>query len=70
MKMGVLVLMLLFLVVLIALFYMSFKILGKVRQQERAENAAKAPQRQLHPKIQAQRDQQKRDQEKAEQEKK
>lgn len=74
-KMGVLFLMLLFLVILVALFYLSFKMLSKIRQQERAESAAKTPQRQLHPKLQAQRDQQrqeqqKREQEKAEQEKK
>ncbi|MFH7765295.1 hypothetical protein [Acinetobacter sp. BSP-28] len=69
MKFAVLGLMVVFLAVLFALFYVSFKMLKKVRQQERSENAGKVPQRQLHPKLQAQRDQQKRDQEKAEQEK-
>jgi len=45
MKFGVLVLMVVFLAVLVGLFYISFKILNKVRQEERAENAAKRPER-------------------------
>ena len=53
MKFGVLVLMVVFLAVLVGLFYFSFKMLNKVRQEERAENAAKRPERQLHPKLQA-----------------
>ena len=66
MKFGVLVLMVIFLAVLVGLFYMSFKILNKVRQEERAENAAKPPQRQLHPKLQAELEQRKKEQEQAE----
>ena len=53
MKFAVLGLMIVFLAVLFALFYVSFKMLKKVRQEERAENAAKVPERQLHPKLQA-----------------
>ena len=45
--------MVVFLAVLVGLFYFSFKMLNKVRQEERAENAAKRPERQLHPKLQA-----------------
>ena len=66
MKFGVLVLMIIFLAGLVGLFYMSFKILNKVRQEERAENAAKHPQRQLHPKLQAELEQRKKEQEQAE----
>lgn len=66
MKFGVLVLMVVFLAVLVGLFYFSFKMLNKVRQEECAENAAKRPERQLHPKLQAELEQRKQ-QEKAEQ---
>ena len=66
MKFGVLVLMVVFLAVLVGLFYISFKMLNMVRQEERAENAAKRPERQLHPKLQAELEQRKQ-QEKAEQ---
>ncbi len=52
MKFAVLGLMIVFLAVLLALFYVSFKMLKKVRQEERAENAGKVPERQLHPKLQ------------------
>lgn len=53
MKFAVLGLMVVFLAVLFALFYVSFKMLKKVRQQERNENAGKVPVRRLHPKLQA-----------------
>ena len=69
MKFAVLGLMIVFLAVLCALFYVSFKMLKKVRQDERTENAGKLPERQLHPKLQAELEQ-KRKQEQAEQNKK
>lgn len=69
MKFAVLGLMIVFLAVLFALFYVSFKMLKKVRQEERAENAGKVPERQLHPKLQAELEQ-KHKQEQAEQNKK
>ncbi|ENU99285.1 MULTISPECIES: hypothetical protein [Acinetobacter] len=69
MKFAVLGLMIVFLAVLFALFYVSFKMLKKVRQEERAENVGKVPERQLHPKLQAELEQ-KRKQEQAEQNKK
>ena len=59
MKLG---LMIVFLAVLFALFYVSFKMLKKVRQEERAENAGKVPERQLHPKLQAELEQRKQEQ--------
>jgi len=68
-KFAVLGLMIVFLAVLFALFYVSFKMLKKVRQEERAENVGKVPERQLHPKLQAELEQ-KRKQEQAEQNKK
>jgi len=61
--------MIVFLAVLFALFYVSVKMLKKVRQEERAENVGKVPERQLHPKLQAELEQ-KRKQEQAEQNKK
>ncbi|MDD2945335.1 hypothetical protein LIS44_10520 [Acinetobacter haemolyticus] len=69
MKFAVLGLMVVFLAVLFALFYVSFKMLKKVRQQERSENAGKVPVRRLHPKLQAELEQ-KRQQEQAKQNKK
>lgn len=70
MKFAVLGLMIVFLAVLFALFYLSFKMLKKVRQEEeRAENVGKVPERQLHPKLQAELEQ-KRKQEQTEQNKK
>ncbi|EXA66252.1 hypothetical protein L1A45_06360 [Acinetobacter variabilis] len=69
MKFAVLGLMIVFLAVLFALFYVSVKMLKKVRQEERAENVGKVPERQLHPKLQAELEQ-KRKQEQAEQNKK
>ena len=69
MKFAVLGLMIVFLAVLFALFYVSFKMLKKVRQEELAENVGKVPERQLHPKLQAELEQ-KRKQEQAEQNKK
>ena len=69
MKFAVLGLRIVFLAVLFALFYVSFKMLKKVRQEERAENVGKVPERQLHPKLQAELEQ-KRKQEQAEQNKK
>ncbi|MDM1261817.1 MULTISPECIES: hypothetical protein [Acinetobacter] len=64
MKIGVLILMVLFLAMLVGLFYISYKMLLKVRQEERAENANQPQQRQLHPKLQAQLEQQKKAQDK------
>lgn len=64
MKIGMLILMVLFLVMLVGLFYISYKMLLKVRQEERAENANQPQQRQLHPKLQAQLEQQKKAQDK------
>lgn len=69
MKFAVLGLMIVFLAVLFALFYVSVKMLKKVRQEERAENVGKVPERQLHPKLQAELEQ-KHKQEQAEQNKK
>nr|WP_216075361.1 hypothetical protein [Acinetobacter indicus] len=59
-----LILMVLFLAMLVGLFYISYKMLLKVRQEERAANANQPQQRQLHPKLQAQLEQQKKAQEK------
>lgn len=64
MKIGMLILMVLFLVMLVGLFYISYKMLLKVRQEERAANANQPQQRQLHPKLQAQLEQQKKAQDK------
>jgi len=63
-KIGVLILMVLFLAMLVGLFYISYKMLLKVRQEERAANANQPQQRQLHPKLQAQLEQQKKAQDK------
>ena len=43
----------LFAVVLIGLCVLSYKMLNKVRQQEKMENVSKTPERQLHPKLKA-----------------
>nr|WP_171525087.1 MULTISPECIES: hypothetical protein [Acinetobacter] len=59
-----LILMVLFLAMLVGLFYISYKMLLKVRQEERAANANQPQQRQLHPKLQAQLEQQKKAQDK------
>lgn len=64
MKIGVFILMVLFLAMLVGLFYISYKMLLKVRQEERAANANQPPQRQLHPKLKAQLEQQKKAQDK------
>lgn len=64
MKIGVFILMVLFLAMLVGLFYISYKMLLKVRQEERAANANQPQQRQLHPKLQAQLEQQKKAQDK------
>ena len=64
MKIGVLILMVLFLAMLVGLFYISYKMLLKVRQEERAANANQPQPRQLHPKLQAQLAQQKKAQDK------
>ncbi|WP_160241129.1 hypothetical protein [Acinetobacter indicus] len=64
MKIGMLILMVLFLAMLVGLFYISYKMLLKVRQEERAANANQPHQRQLHPKLQAQLEQQKKAQDK------
>lgn len=57
MKIGLLLLMVVFVAVLVGLFIMSFKMLSKVRQQEKIENANKMPERTLHPKLQHEHDQ-------------
>lgn len=67
MKFGILVLMVVFLAVLVGLFYISFKMLNKVRQEERAGNATKRPERQLHPKLQAELEQRQKQQQQTEQ---
>lgn len=64
MKIGMLILMVLFLAMLVGLFYISYKMLLKARQEERAANANQPQQRQLHPKLQAQLEQQKKAQDK------
>ncbi|RVT34484.1 hypothetical protein ENC20_07900 [Acinetobacter indicus] len=64
MKIGMLILMVLFLAMLVGLFYISYKMLLKVRQEELAANANQPQQRQLHPKLQAQLEQQKKAQDK------
>ncbi|WP_168407400.1 hypothetical protein [Acinetobacter indicus] len=64
MKIGMLILMVLFLAMLVGLFYISYKMLLKVRQEERAANANQPQQRQLHPKLQTQLEQQKKAQDK------
>ncbi|MEX5438682.1 hypothetical protein WCE01_00625 [Acinetobacter indicus] len=64
MKIGMLILMVLFLAMLVGLFYISYKMLLKVRQEERAANANQPQQGQLHPKLQAQLEQQKKAQDK------
>jgi len=48
---AIIILLLICFIVLFALFRMSYKMLTKVRQEERAENANKLPNRQLHPKL-------------------
>ncbi|WP_227510324.1 hypothetical protein [Acinetobacter equi] len=48
---AVIVLLIICFVVLVALFVISYKMLIKVRTEERAENVGKAPQRRLHPKL-------------------
>ncbi|WP_347455612.1 hypothetical protein [Acinetobacter thermotolerans] len=53
MKIGLILLMVLFLVILVGLVVMSARILTKVNKQEQRENAGKIPARQLHPKLQA-----------------
>ena len=50
MKIGLLLLMVVFVAVLIGLFVVSYKMLTKVRQEEKLQGAT-APERQLHPKL-------------------
>lgn len=57
MKIGLLLLMVVFVAVLVGLFIMSFKMLSKVRKQEKLENANKKSESTLHPKLQQERDQ-------------
>ena len=59
MKIGLLVLMALFIAVLVGLFVLSYKMLNKVRQQERLDAVGKTPERQLHPKLKAEMEQRK-----------
>ncbi|KGT47333.1 hypothetical protein [Acinetobacter sp. HR7] len=53
MKIGLILLMVVFLVILVGLVIMSARMLTKVNKQEKRENAGKIPARQLHPKLQA-----------------
>ena len=53
MKIGLLLLMVVFVVVLIGLFVISYKMLTKIRQEEKQAQAGQIPERQLHPKLQA-----------------
>lgn len=64
MKIGVLLLMVVFLAVLVGLLVLSFKMLKNVRQEEIAAKKGQAPERQLHPKLKAELEQRKKDQEK------
>ena len=52
MKIGLLLLMVVFVVVLIGLFVISYKMLTKIRQEEKQAQAGQIPERQLHPKLQ------------------
>ena len=53
MKIGLLLLMVVFVVVLIGLFVISYKMLTKIRQEEKQAQAGQIHERQLHPKLQA-----------------
>ena len=58
MKIGILVLMVIFLAILIGLFILSYKMLRQVHQEEKNQRKAQAPIRELHPKLkQEQKDQ-------------
>ncbi len=59
MKIGLLLLMVLFLAVLAALLVMSYRMLNRVRKEERAANQGKVSTRQLHPKLVAELEQRK-----------
>lgn len=60
-KLGLLVLMVVFIVVLIGLFVLSYKMLSKVRREEQLQVKAKV-EYQLHPKLKAEKEKQKSDQ--------
>lgn len=64
MKIGILLLMVVFLAVLIGLLVLSFKMLKNVRQEEIAANKGKKTARQLHPKLQAELEKRQQDQNK------
>lgn len=51
-KIGLVVLMIFFGIVVLALMVQSFKFLRRVEKQEAAENKNSQPERQLHPKVQ------------------
>ena len=68
-KIGLVALMIFFGIVVLALMVQSFKYLRRVEKQEAAEKKNSQPERQLHPKLQAELEQ-KRKQEQAEQNKK
>ncbi|WP_347453758.1 hypothetical protein ABEF79_11160 [Acinetobacter sp. ANC 7454] len=53
MKIGLILLMVVFLAILVGLIVMSARMLNKVNHQEKQENSGKIPARQLHPKLQA-----------------
>ena len=56
-KLGLLALMVLFIAVLIGLFVLSYKMLSKVRREERLQAKAKV-EYQLHPKLKAEKEKQ------------
>lgn len=56
--MAIIVLLIICFVVLFALFRISYKMLVKVRKEERAINSNKVPERQLHPKLMKEKQQQ------------
>jgi len=51
-KIGLIVLMIFFGIVVLALMVQSFKFLRRVEKQEAAEKKNSQPERQLHPKVQ------------------
>ena len=53
-NLAVIILLLICLVVLLTLFRISYKILIKVRHEERANNAGKLKEYRLHPKLEEQ----------------
>lgn len=62
MKIGLLVLMVVFVAILIGLFVLSFKMLTKVRREEQQSKSARPIEYQLHPKLKNKNDKAKSDQ--------